>query len=45
VLPVIKDGKLVGVFDIDSPVLDRFSDEDRAGLEAMLAAFIEATDC
>jgi GAF domain-containing protein len=45
VLPVIKDGKLIGVFDIDSPVLDRFSEEDRVGLEAMVAAFIEATDC
>jgi GAF domain-containing protein len=45
VLPVIKDGKLVGVFDIDSPQLDRFSEEDKAGLEAMIAAFVEATDC
>jgi L-methionine (R)-S-oxide reductase len=45
VLPVIKNGKLVGVFDIDSPSLNRFSDEDKAGLEAMVAAFVEATDC
>jgi L-methionine (R)-S-oxide reductase len=35
----------VGVFDIDSPVLERFSEEDRVGLEAMVAAFVEATDC
>ncbi len=39
VLPVIKDGVLLGVFDIDSPKIDRFSDEDQAGLEAMLARF------
>jgi GAF domain-containing protein len=45
VLPLIKDGVLVGVFDIDSPVLDRFSDQDRAGLEAMVAAFLDATEC
>jgi GAF domain-containing protein len=45
VLPVLKNGKLVGVFDIDSPVPDRFSDEDRVGLEAMVAAFVGATDC
>ena len=45
VIPLIKDGNVVGVFDIDSPKLDRFSDEDRAGLEAMVAAFLEATDC
>lgn len=44
VIPVIKDDKLIGVFDIDSPKLDRFSEEDRAGLEAMLAAFVAGTD-
>jgi GAF domain-containing protein len=33
------------VFDIDSPSLNRFSDEDKAGLEAMIAAFVDATDC
>ena len=44
VIPVLKDDRLIGVFDIDSPRLERFSDEDRAGLEAMLAAFIAGTD-
>jgi GAF domain-containing protein len=44
VIPLVKDGVLLGVFDIDSPVLDRFSDEDRAGLERMVAAFMDATD-
>ena len=44
VIPVLKDDRLIGVFDIDSPKLERFSDEDRAGLEAMLAAFIAGTD-
>jgi len=44
VMPVIKDDKLIGVFDIDSPKADRFSEDDRVGLEAMLAAFIAATD-
>ena len=44
VMPVIKDDKLIGVFDIDSPKADRCSEDDRVGLEAMLAAFIAATD-
>ena len=44
-LPVRENGRLVGVFDIDSPLLDRFSDEDKAGLDAMVAAFMDATDC
>jgi len=44
VIPVLKDDRLIGVFDIDSPKPERFSDEDRAGLEAMLAAFVAGTD-
>jgi L-methionine (R)-S-oxide reductase len=44
VIPVIKDDRLIGVFDIDSPKLERFTDEDRVGLEAMLAAFVAGTD-
>jgi GAF domain-containing protein len=44
VIPVLKDDRLIGVFDIDSPKLERFSDEDRVGLEAMLAAFVAGTD-
>jgi GAF domain-containing protein len=44
VIPLVKDGAVLGVFDIDSPVLDRFSDEDRVGLERMIAAFMDATD-
>lgn len=44
VMPIIKNGQLYGVFDIDSPSLNRFSLEDQAGLEALLAVFIEATD-
>ena len=45
VIPLIKDDKLIGVFDIDSPKVDRFSEEDRIGLERMIAAFLEGTDC
>jgi len=29
------DGKLVGVLDIDSPVLERFDEEDQRGIEAL----------
>ncbi|MEO6917832.1 MAG: GAF domain-containing protein [Collimonas sp.] len=44
VIPVIKDGKLYGVFDIDSPTLNRFRPEDLQGLESLLAVFVAATD-
>ncbi len=33
VVPLIRDGELFGVLDIDSPVFDRFSAEDQTGLE------------
>jgi GAF domain-containing protein len=44
VIPLIKNDKVIGVFDIDSPTLDRFTEEDRLGLEAMVQAFLNATD-
>ncbi|MCR4779306.1 MAG: GAF domain-containing protein [Lachnospiraceae bacterium] len=33
VVPIHKDGKVFGVLDIDSPSLNRFTEEDKAGLE------------
>ena len=36
VVPVHMHGELYGVLDIDSPVKDRFSEEDRKGLEAFV---------
>ncbi len=38
VVPIHKDGKVVGVLDIDSPSLDRFSEEDKLGLEKFVKA-------
>ena len=34
VVPLVKDGTLLGVLDIDSPVAERFSDDDKALCEA-----------
>ena len=31
VVPLIRDGELIGVLDIDSPKLSRFTEEDQAG--------------
>jgi len=42
VVPLVQaDGTLLGVWDVDSPVIDRFDDEDRAGMEALCAVFME----
>ena len=37
VLPIHVDGKVGGVLDIDSPFVGRFTEEDRAGLEKIVA--------
>ena len=44
VIPLIVDDVVLGVLDIDSPILARFDDGDRVGLEAMVATFVLATD-
>ena len=42
VVPLVKGDTLIGVLDLDSPLLARFDAEDQAGLEAIAAVFIEA---
>ena len=37
VLPIHVDGKVWGVLDIDSPFVGRFTEEDQAGLEKIVA--------
>src|SRR3982750_824535 len=42
VVPLFKgDGELVGVFDLDSPVLERFDAHDQQGLEEIAKIFLE----
>ena len=41
VVPLYRGETLVGVFDLDSPVLDRFDEDDQRGLEAVARAFLE----
>lgn len=40
VLPIVVDGKLLGVLDIDSPILNRFDGEDEAGLKLFVEVFV-----
>lgn len=40
VIPLLKDGAVIGVLDIDSPVKARFSEADRQGLEAFAARLL-----
>ena len=43
VIPLIVNDNVVGVFDIDSPSLARFTQEDQVGLEKLVAIFIAQT--
>ena len=45
VIPLVKAGRLIGVLDLDSPKLARFSEADQVGLERLAALFLELTDC
>lgn len=45
VVPLVKEGRLIGVLDLDSPNLARFSEADQAGIEHLAAIFLAATDC
>ena len=38
VVPIHRDGVVVAVLDIDSPIPNRFSEADRVGLEALVKA-------
>jgi len=42
VVPLVADGVLVGVWDVDSPEPARFDAEDRVGMEALCEAFIDS---
>ena len=44
VVPLIKDGRLAGVLDLDSPLLARFDAADAAGLEKMAEIFLHNSD-
>jgi GAF domain-containing protein len=44
VIPLVKNGSIIGVLDLDSPSLARFDDEDRAGLEAAVKLFVAGSD-
>ncbi|WP_449431742.1 GAF domain-containing protein [Pseudomonas putida] len=45
VIPLLKEGRLIGVLDLDSPKLARFSEVDQQGIERLVAIFLQLTDC
>ncbi len=45
VVPLLKDGRLLGVLDLDSPQLARFSAVDQRGIERLVEIFLRLTNC
>ena len=43
VVPLVRDGALLGVLDLDSPLLNRFDAEDREALERIAALWVSAS--
>ena len=44
VVPILQDGTLRGVLDVDSPEKNRFDDDDRAGLEEFVRVLTPRVD-
>jgi L-methionine (R)-S-oxide reductase len=41
-VPLFDGEKLIGVWDVDSPNIARFDDEDRVGMEQLASIFVES---
>jgi L-methionine (R)-S-oxide reductase len=44
VVPMVKDARLLGVLDLDSPVPSRFDQDDARGLEAMVKILLSSVN-
>lgn len=42
VVPLVRNGAVIGVLDIDSPIVERFDDADRRGIEHAAAIFMDS---
>jgi len=42
VVPLFAGDRLIGVWDVDSPVVERFDHEDQTGMEALCREFMQA---
>lgn len=42
VIPMMHEGQLIGVLDVDSPLPNRFDEDDRQGLERVVAVLLKS---
>jgi len=43
VVPIVSEGRLIGVLDLDSPSFSRFDDDDARGLNELVEIFVAST--
>lgn len=43
VVPLVRDGRVFGVIDLDSPLVARFDAEDQRGIEAVADIYVKAS--
>jgi L-methionine (R)-S-oxide reductase len=44
VIPLLKSERLIGVLDLDSPIIGRFDDEDALGLNRLVSVLVESIE-
>ena len=44
VVPLVAQDRLIGVWDVDSPLLHRFGERDQASMETLVAMLAQASD-
>ena len=44
VVPLVRDGALIGVWDVDSPHLNRFDTDDQRGMEALCQIYLNSLE-
>jgi len=44
VVPLMRDGRVLGVIDLDAPLPARFDHDDQQGIEALAAIYVKASD-
>src|SRR5215208_606987 len=44
VTPLVRDGQILGVIDLDSPQLNRFDDEDKLGCKVLTQILLSSSD-
>lgn len=42
-VPLIRGDRILGVIDLDSPLLSRFDLDDQRGIEALAAIYVKAS--